>query len=315
MADIQLKITPLNPAVWQLGESDGPLPLQQHPVYALALESLGYSCLQINIVEGDTLLGYAVLTKKRLYGVIRWTNLFRGPVWLRNTASETTKRDALKKLQKLYNKWRWDFLTIMPEMPVGEAATKAMKQAGYRRVMTGFSTIWLDLTKGRKQLRADLNGKWRNQLVKAEKSGLSISLGGKKPHQYAWLLEKEQSQQGKKDYTALPVGFVEKFAAATTQKSGTSILSVTALEGREKVAGALFLKHGNSATYHIGWSGDKARQSGAQNLVLWQAVTRLKEDGIKYLDLGGLNTAELAGVARFKLGLGAEPITLAGGFA
>lgn len=315
MADIQLKITPLNPAVWQLNEVDGPLPLQQHPVYALALENLGRSCLQIDIFEGNHAIGYAVLTKKRLYGVIRWTNLFRGPVWLKNRVSEPTKQAVLKKLQRLYSKWRWDFLTIMPELPEGEAACRMMKQAGFRRMMTGFSTIWLDLTKDSEHLRAGLSGKWRNQLTKAEKAGMGISIGGKKPHQYAWLLEKEQIQQSNKDYAALPVGFVEQFIAASTPKSGTGVLSVSALQGREKVAGGLFLKHGKSATYHIGWSGEKARKSGAQNLVLWKALMRLKEEGVMYLDLGGLNTAELAGVARFKLGLGTEPITLAGGFA
>ena len=80
------------------------------------------------------------------------------------------------------------------------------------------------------------------------------------------------------------------------------------------MAGALFLLHGNSATYHIGWAGDYGRKLNAQNRVLWEGVLALQEKGISFLDLGGLNTADLAGIARFKLGLGATPITLAGAF-
>tara|TARA_R110002096_G_scaffold328994_1_gene522959 strand:- start:383 stop:994 length:612 start_codon:yes stop_codon:yes gene_type:complete len=202
----------------------------------------------------------------------------------------------------------------MPELPNTPDNQLAFKKAGYRRVMSGFSTAWLDLRPTAEELRVALKGKWRNQLVGAEKSDIEISIGGRKEHQYSWLLEKEAEQRSDRRYQATPLGLVPAFVKAVTPKSSSRILSVTAISGKRKVAGALFLLHGNSATYHIGWAGDEGRKANAQNRVLWEGILALKEAGIHFLDLGGLNTADLAGIARFKLGLGAEPITLAGAF-
>jgi lipid II:glycine glycyltransferase (peptidoglycan interpeptide bridge formation enzyme) len=77
----------------------------------------------------------------------------------------------------------------------------------------------------------------------------------------------------------------------------------------------LFLVHGEAATYQIGWVGDAGRDLGAHNLLLWQAILKLRERGVRVLDLGGVDTARGAGLARFKIGTGGEVVTLAGVFA
>jgi lipid II:glycine glycyltransferase (peptidoglycan interpeptide bridge formation enzyme) len=38
----------------------------------------------------------------------------------------------------------------------------------------------------------------------------------------------------------------------------------------------------------------------------------LQEQGVELLDLGGVNTHDLPGISRFKLGTGGQAITLAG---
>ena len=48
------------------------------------------------------------------------------------------------------------------------------------------------------------------------------------------------------------------------------------------------------------------------NLLLWQAMDQLAQRGIQQLDLGGVNTARSAGIARFKIGTGGEVRQLAG---
>jgi lipid II:glycine glycyltransferase (peptidoglycan interpeptide bridge formation enzyme) len=40
----------------------------------------------------------------------------------------------------------------------------------------------------------------------------------------------------------------------------------------------------------------------------------LQEQGVEVLDLGGVNTHDLPGISRFKLGTGGQAITLAGTF-
>ncbi len=74
----------------------------------------------------------------------------------------------------------------------------------------------------------------------------------------------------------------------------------------------LVLLHGATATYHMGWANDMGRKSNAHNLLLWRLIEHQKAQGIEKFDLGGINTADLAGITRFKLGSGAVPRVLAG---
>lgn len=314
MADsqISLKFGILNPAAWSGIGSHDPFPLQQHPCYALAVQSAGAAPLEVSIYNGDSLIGRAILMQRRFFGILRLTTLFRGPVWINPDTSPDLKIAVYKAFRKVYPARRWNFLALMPEASNSPESHALMRHAGYRQVTTGFSTIWVDLRSSEEALRGQLKGKWRNQLVSAEKNGLSISIGGKKPHHYSWLLDEETKQRQRRKYHGLPVGMVPTFAHVANDKNGGGILSVTAIKDKTRIAGALFLLHGNSATYHIGHATETGRTHNAQNLVLWQALLALKERGINYLDMGGLNTADLEGIARFKLGLGADPITLVG---
>jgi len=309
---IRLKRSVVNPARWQSADQSAPIPLQQHPVYGLALQSFGAVVGDIQWLAGDTVLASALLIHRKFMGLFRATTLFRGPLWHSADLSREHKLACLKNLRATYSPWKWDFLAFMPEASASEHADAFYQQVGFHKIMTGFSTAWLDLEADTATLRASLKGTWRNKLVKAERGNLTISIGGRRPNQYSWLLENESVQRTTRRYQATPIGLVPAFVAAATPRSGCSVMSVTALYDRKKVAGALFLLHGNSATYHIGWSGEDGRTLDAQTRVLWEGMLALKAAGIRFLDLGGLNTAELAGIARFKLGTGAAPITLAG---
>lgn len=304
----------VDPASWQLADQNSPIPLQQHPVYALALQSYGAAAQRVEFSQGGTPIGTALVIRRKFFGIFRVATLFRGPLWHSADLSTATKLACYKKLLATFSPWRWNFLAILPEASANSETLAGFKQAGMKRIMSGFSTAWLDLRPDEQNLRAGLKGKWRNQLVGAEKSGLSISVGGRKPHAYDWLLKQEKTQRDNRRYQATPLGLVPAFVAAATPRSGTSVISVTAILNRKKIAGAIFLLHGNSATYHIGWAGEEARSLNAQNLILWQGMLALKNKGIKFLDLGGLNTVDLAGIARFKLGTGATPLTLAGAY-
>lgn len=313
-SQISLKTGLLNPALWSDVDQNHPFPIQQHPCYGLALQSFGANPTQATIYNGDEIIGHCLLMQRRFIGVIQMVTLFRGPVWTKTDTPTGLKVDVYRFLKKQFNPWRWQFLSIMPEIAASEEADHLMQQAGLKRVISGFTTIWHDLQDDEDTLRKKLKGKWRNQLVKAEKNKLEISIGGKKPHHYDWLLERETEQRKKRSYDGLPVGMVPHYARFANAKTGAGILSVSAIHNKQRVAGALFLLHGNSATYHIGWVGEDGRALYAQNLVLWKAMMTLKEAGIRFLDLGGLNTADMAGIARFKLGLGSEPVTLAGSY-
>ena len=87
---------------------------------------------------------------------------------------------------------------------------------------------------------------------------------------------------------------------------------LSAHRGNQLIAGIVLVRHGSSATYFISWSGEAGREVNAHNLLLWRAIEVLKKDGVRWFDLGGVDAVHAPGIARFKLGMGGEPTTLAG---
>lgn len=295
----------------QLGP--GPNPLQQHPHYGGALQAFGADTRWLEVRRGGDSLMAGLMLHRRFFRVIDATMGFMGPRFTEAASDEATRLEVLKALRGHFSPWRWRFLQLMPFLEGGDAERRLLKHAGYRRILTGQSTIWVDLSPSEADLRARLDGKWRNQLKKAEGEHMTIAVGGAKPKHYVWILEKEAEQRRERGYRAIPLGLVPAFAAAGDHEDGKPpLLSVTASIRGNPIAGALFLLHGTSATYHIGWVGEQGRDFNAQNLVMFNALSALTNRGIRWLDLGGINTGPGAGLARFKLGLGHAPTSYVG---
>lgn len=291
-----------------------PLPLQQHPLYGSALQDFGADVSGLVITGGGKTLMRCQLVKRRFFGLFTVSMVFRGPEF-RHGLSDSDKKELLTFLRKQFSPWRRQFLLLMPELEDAPTARRLFSRSGFTRIMTGSSTVWVDLEPDETDLRKQLDGTWRNQLRKAEKQDMQIAVGGAKAKHYNWILEKEESQRRVRGYAAVPVGIVPAYARAATEgvhADRSAVLSVTAHRKGSQIAGALFLLHGTGATYHIGWTGESGRVVNAQNRVIFEAMMALKARGIRWLDLGGLDTGPQAGIARFKLGLGHKPTTLAG---
>lgn len=71
-------------------------------------------------------------------------------------------------------------------------------------------------------------------------------------------------------------------------------------------AGMAFVVHGQSATYHLGWASQASKAVGVHGLMLMRAAEALRAEGVRWLDLGSVDTEAAPGLARFKLGTGAE---------
>lgn len=307
---------------WQRLFDDQPQALQQHYRYLMALTALGADMDMVYFYRQQEMVAFAAMARRKIFRLITLDSCFRAPVFTAQV-TETEKIEIFKLISALGRKWRWHFVNIQPDMPATDQALGLMKQAGLRQVMTGFSTAWLDLRPSGESLRQGLAGKWRNQLQKSEKADFDVTYSFDKRKNYQWLLEEDHSHAKMKGYPATPKALIysyEEISQIIDQgrhaggPSLPAVLMVTAHKRREKLAGGLFLLHGNSATYQIGWTSPAGRPLNAQNRVLWQAILQLKAQGIKFLDMGGFETAEMAPLARFKLGTGAKPITYCGAF-
>jgi hypothetical protein len=276
--------------------------LQQGWAYGAAVAARGCRVHRVTWRADGRMLALAQVIERRLLGVVSLAAVLRGPVWLDADAAE--KRAVLRSLLARWPKRRYRFLLVQPDA----GAAPELAELGLRRVMTGSSTSWLDLRRDPEAMRKALDGKWRNQLRRAEEARLAIDQahGGK---HVAWLLDKDQAQARARRYRGLGAALIQDIVAASARDS---VLSLTAKLGVEPIAGVLLLRHGAAATYQVGWSGEAGRERHAHNLLLWRGALELRRRGVSWLDLGGVETTHAEGIARFKLGLGGGVTTLAG---
>ena len=273
---------------WQRHADAALAPLPQRWAYGAAMTAMGASVRRFAISDGGAPVGFVQLLTRPICG-FRISLATQGPIWTKAPPIEA-RAAALRLLRR-----------SVPGrlLLTAERSDAALGRAGFVPVMTAGTMARLALDDG---VRARMHGKWRNRLVKAERRGLEV--GALRRTRLDWLLDADDAAQKAKGYRALPRAFVQNWP--------DPVLSLAMIQKGEPIAAMLFLRHGTTATYHIGWSGEDGRRVAAHNLLLWRAMEALRKDGARYLDLGALDTVNAPGLARFKLGSGAVPVKTGG---
>jgi len=271
---------------WTTPEASPALPgtaMQQHPTYARALAAFGRSSIVADIFDQGQRAGRAQVALRQI-GPLRLAWLVRGPVWLGDAHPQ-----GLKLLQR-----------AAPWPALWAAAPQNAPPRGLR-MGPAPQMAEIDLRADEATRRAALHGKWRNRLRRAEEAGLNITICPCRLPRDGALLMREVAQRKARGYAGLPPRFTAAWIAADPSGS----LLVEARQGPQTLAFMLFLRHGDRATYHAGWSGARGRALNAHNLILWRACRALAQSGCTGLDLGRVDTAP-PGLKRFKTGAGAH---------
>jgi hypothetical protein len=295
-------------ADWDAAHSNALGALQQDWSYGSAMLTLGVPVLRARVQRDGETVAQAQFIVRRFGRIASVALCSRGPIW-RHALTPDDQSQVYRQLKQSLPISGLRVVLVSPEQAAGEPNGLAPM----RRVVSGMSTVLLDLNLDMEILRANLEHRWRHQLVTSESSGLRVERVGTQLNQFQWLLEADIAQRQDRGLDGLPPAFVQRYTL-TRQSAGSTLLTLRADAGRERVAAMMFLLHGASATYHIGWTTDAGRDAHAHNLILWKAIEELKARGIRQLDLGGVNTIRSAGVARFKLRTGGRLLTLAGSY-
>ena len=305
---MQIVWNQINQATWDEAHTIAGGYLQQDWSYGASLLTKDVSCHRAQVIQNGQTVALAQFICRRYGWVAGFAICSRGPVWLK-TLTAKEQKEIYRALKRSLPIARPRFALFSPNLTDPDDASVA----GLVRVMTGYSTVLIDLQQPTDALRAAMEGKWRNRLVAAERANLDIIRLEADSSQYAWLLKQEQAQSDRKSFYGLPVKFVENYIHSRSDTTKT-VLILQAQEQGQRVAAMLFLIHGSVATYHLGWSNDAGRAVNAHNLLLWHAFEELQSGDIKTLDMGGINTRSLPGISRFKIGSGGKVVTYAGTF-
>jgi hypothetical protein len=299
----------IDAATWDAHHARTGAALQQDWAYGACMKTLGVHVLRAWVSRDSAPVGLAQFIVRYFAGQLASMALCSlGPVWLAPVTAKEKERiyQTLKKTIPL-NKLRVVLFT-----PAEEAGAD-LGLSPWRKVMTGQSSVTLDITKSLPDLRAGLDKRWRHRLGGAENSDLTIHRVGTNPGQYRWLLDADMQQREQRGLSGLPLQFFDLYSQSRQQPS-KNMLTIRADIGRDRVAGMLFLIHGEAATYQVGWTSDVGRDQHAHNLILWHGIQELQARGVRVLDLGGVNTIRSAGIARFKMSTGGKVVTYAGSY-
>lgn len=74
-------------------------------------------------------------------------------------------------------------------------------------------------------------------------------------------------------------------------------------ESNNIMAFDIFYQHINTATYYIGWNSVEGRALCLNNLLLYTAAETFLQEGLSYLDLGGIEPIYTEKIAKFKDGM------------
>lgn len=277
-----------------------PAPLEQAWLYGDSIAGVSNNDIHRAIVTaGGSPVAALQTAERKLPGGLNLVRLTRGPV----TATPALLPDIAKAIRADYPRLSRNLLFWMPDVIDGAAA---MRPIGKRKMTTGYTTAWLDLQPDPDALRANLRGNWRNALAQAETDAPKIRDDRRQreiENFIAYYLKDRRAQK----YSG-PSGILVRKITETFKKD---TLLLQALDHGDVIAASLFLRHGTSATYYLSWTTNHGRERNAAHLLLWQGAIRLRDAGVKWLDLGGMD-ARAPGIARFKLGLGADAVTYSG---
>ena len=173
-------------------------------------------------------------------------------------------------------------------------------------------TFLLDLTPSLEELRKNLDQKWRNQLNRAEKNGLSIKEGTEHEDFQVFAGIYRSMRSRKKFDTTVDV---DEFACIQRRLPATQRMKIMiCLQQGIPVAGIVCSAMGDSAIYLLGATGENGLNAKGTYLLQWTMIKWLKENGFHYYDLGGIDPEGNPGVYHFKRGLSGRDVFRIGQF-
>ncbi|MGB2624545.1 MAG: peptidoglycan bridge formation glycyltransferase FemA/FemB family protein [Candidatus Acidiferrum sp.] len=235
---------------------------------------------------------------------LRW-----GPLWERKDVPcdpEVPVRMA-QAITDEYLAKRKLFLRILPNAFAGSSRATTMQDAFCKFTSESlnsrntYRTLIIDLRPSLEELRSGLDKKWRNQLTRSEKNNLSV-VAGHGIEEYRTFCRIYSQMRNRKTFETT-VDTDEFWRIQETLPECHRMRILICEDQGIPVAGLVASAIGDSAVYLLGATSDSGLNSKGAYLLQWTLIRWLKENGIRWYDLGGIDPESNPGVYHFKRGL------------
>lgn len=230
-----------------------------------------------------------------------------GPMWRRLDVPEDVEvfRQALRALRNEFSLRRGLVLRVHALAFRGkdDVLKQILVDEGFSFHDDGKShrTLIINLEPSLKEIRAALDQKWRNCLNRAEKNGLEIIQGE----------DESLFDEIKKIYLEMASrkGLVDLSDIEHLKKvqrdlpPGLKLKVILCRLNGEFCTGAIFSAIGATAVYLVGATSNAGMKSSGSYIVQWAFMEWIKEKGLRYYDLNGINPETNPGTYHFKRGL------------
>jgi lipid II:glycine glycyltransferase (peptidoglycan interpeptide bridge formation enzyme) len=328
VADRETGLKPLPDPVWQV-EVDRATPAEWSAMLDLFCDANLYQTWAYGAVRwGRKNLSHLVLKRDgEVVGIaqiriVRPTRFNFGMAYLRwgplcqRRGRELDAEAALRLARALQEEYVYNrglLLQILPNAFVGSPRS-ALFQSVFseftqepRTSANSYRTFVLDLAPPLEELRRKLDKKWRNQLTRSEKNGLTIVTGNGTEEYRNFCRMYHQMRKRKAFETTVDV---EEFGRIQEDLPESHRMRILICEQNGvPVAGVVASAMGDSAIYLLGATGDDGLNAKGTYLLQWTLIQSLKRSGIKWYDLGGIDPRKNPGVYHFKSGLSGTDVS------
>ena len=264
------------------------------------------------IFEGEREIGLVQMFVRKIPligGGLVWIN--RGPLLCEHVRNDILKwRGVLDALRVHWVETRRMFLRVA--LPHREPIDlEQIVPPGFHSADAGAGahSARLDLQQPLESIRRKLDQKWRNGLNKAERADITVESGTGEDLFSAVIADYSAMVGRKKFATSVTPELLEQLQSALPPEQ--KLWSVIA-RGENGLAGfVLIARSGQTAEYLAGSSSESGRAMNAGNLLLWNAIAEMKQQGYQWFDVGGMDPHRTpSGIYHFKAGLHATPYRL-----
>jgi CelD/BcsL family acetyltransferase involved in cellulose biosynthesis len=207
---------------------------------------------------------------------------FAGPLW----TGPRREAAVYQVLQGVAAERKWKHL----ELRGGSSPAPAV------RAFRTYRAHELDLSPGISQLAKGLPESTRRSIHKAERSGLTVTVG-RDPHDMVEFYQLHGRTRRRHGLPPQPFGFFQAICRHLIEPGLGEIL--LAHHAGAAVAGAVFFHSGGRAVYKFGASDKEHWNLRPNHWVMWKAIQHLVETGCRSLHFGRTSDTD-AGLIRFK---------------